>query len=143
MIEKIIYKNKILAIILYANYRKKGINFFTPKSFSQQLGYMNRPKGYKIKPHLHKKISRKIEYTNEVLFIKSGIVRVDFYNNSKKYLKSKILKKNDVILLITGAHGFEMIRKSEIIEVKQGPYLEENYDKTRFKSVDPDKVNIK
>jgi hypothetical protein len=131
MVEKIIHKNKILAIILRAKYKSKGIKFFTPNNFSQQLGYMNRPKGYEILPHLHNKVKRNVEYTNETLLIKSGKVRVDFYDGNKNYLKSAILKKGDVVLLVCGGHGFEMLEKSEMIEIKQGPYLDDN-DKTRF-----------
>lgn len=135
MIEKIINKKKTIAIILKANYSKSNsIEFFTPNEFSQQLGYMNRPVGYKIEPHVHNKITRKVELTNEVLFIKSGKVRVDFYNEKKMYLKSKILNKGDVVLLVSGGHGFQMLEQSEMIEIKQGPYVND-LDKTRFKSI--------
>jgi hypothetical protein len=139
MVEKIIHKNKILAIILRAKYKYKGIKFFTPNNFSQQLGYMNRPKGYEILPHLHNKVKRNVEYTNETLLIKSGKVRVDFYDGNKNYLKSAILKKGDVVLLVCGGHGFEMLEKSEMIEIKQGPYLDDN-DKTRFEGVGKEKI---
>jgi hypothetical protein len=131
MIEKIINKNQILAIILRANYKSEGIEFFTPNNFSQQLGYMNRPKGYQIQPHLHNNITRTVEYTNEVLFIKSGKVKVNFYDENKVFLKSETLEKGDFILLAKGGHGFEMLETSEMIEIKQGPYAGDS-DKTRF-----------
>ena len=131
MIEKIEVEKKVYAIIIRNNYKKEGIEFFTPDNYSQQLGYMKRPSGYEIKPHIHKKISKKIEFTQEVLFIKSGKLRVDFYNNEKQYLESKILIKGDVILLSEGGHGFKVIDECEIFEVKQGPYDEIN-DKERF-----------
>jgi mannose-6-phosphate isomerase-like protein (cupin superfamily) len=131
MIEKIINKNQILAIILRANYKSEGIEFFTPNNFSQQLGYMNRPKGHQIKPHLHNNIIRTVEYTNEVLFIKSGKVKVNFYDENKVFLKSETLEKGDFILLAKGGHGFEMLETSEMIEIKQGPYAGDS-DKTRF-----------
>ncbi len=139
MIQKIIHQNKILAIILRAKYKSKGIKFFTPNNFSQQLGYMNRPKGYEIQPHLHNKVKRKVEFTNETLLIKSGKVRVDFYDGNKNYFKSIILNKGDVVLLIRGGHGFEMLKNSEIIEIKQGPYVNDK-DKTRFKKVSKNKI---
>tara|TARA_B100001113_G_C21025452_1_gene585527 strand:- start:527 stop:955 length:429 start_codon:yes stop_codon:yes gene_type:complete len=131
MIEKIEVDKKVYAIIIRSNYKKEGIEFFTPDNYSQQLGYMKRPSGYEIKPHIHKKISKKIEFTQEVLFIKSGKLRVDFYNNEKQYLQSKILSKGDIILLSEGGHGFKVIDECEIFEVKQGPYDEIN-DKERF-----------
>jgi hypothetical protein len=142
MPEIIKINHKILAIILRDNYKSEGISFFTPNDFSQQLGYMNRPKGYEIAPHLHNRVQRNIEYTNEVLLIKSGKVRVDFYDENKDYLKSRILNKGDVILLVHGGHGFEMLEQSEMIEIKQGPYVDDN-DKTRFKSLIKDKIQLK
>jgi hypothetical protein len=142
MLEIIKINQKILAIILRDNYKSEGISFFTPNDFSQQLGYMNRPKGYKIDPHLHNRVKRKIEYTNEVLLIKSGKVRVDFYDENKNYFESRMLNKGDVILLVQGGHGFEMLEQSEIIEIKQGPYVDDN-DKTRFKSIIKDQIKIK
>ena len=130
-LDKITHLDQTLAIILRSEYKDDGINFFTPDNFSQQLGYMKHKKGHKIVPHLHNKVSREISYTFEVLFVKSGKVKVNFYDNNKTYLSSNILNKGDVILLAYGGHGFEIIEDSEMIEVKQGPYLGED-DKTRF-----------
>jgi mannose-6-phosphate isomerase-like protein (cupin superfamily) len=141
MIENITYLNKILSIIIRADYEKDGLEFFTPDHFSQQLAYMNRPSGYEIPPHVHNEVQREVVATKEVLFIKSGKVQVDFYNDEKDYLESRILYKGDVILLAFGGHGFKMLENSEIIEVKQGPYLGDN-DKTRFKSAPVDKIKL-
>jgi hypothetical protein len=142
MIETIKSNDNILAIILRANYKSEGIIFFTPNELSQQLGYMNRPKGYEILPHLHNRVKRNVEFTNEVLLIRSGKVRVDFYDENKDYFISQILDKGDVVLLVRGGHGFEMLEESEMIEIKQGPYVDDN-DKTRFESVIKEKIKIK
>ena len=141
MIENIVYLDKILSIIIRSNYEKDGLEFFTPDYYSQQLAYMNRPSGYEIPPHVHNEVQREVVATKEVLFIKSGKVQVDFYNDEKAYLESRILYKGDVILLAFGGHGFKMLEKSEIIEVKQGPYLGDD-DKTRFEPVSLDKIKL-
>lgn len=133
---------KILAIIIRASYKSDGIKFFTPNNFSQQLGYMKREKNYLIKPHLHNSVTREVKYTKEVLFIKSGKIRVDFYDEKKQYFESRILEKGDVILLAYGGHGFKMIEPSEIIEVKQGPYSE-SLDKSLFDTISDQAVKIK
>ena len=130
-----------LALILRGDYRSEGIEFFTPDDFSQQLGYMNRPKGYVIPPHVHNAVQREVHFTKEVLFIKSGKVRVDFYDDSQTYLESRILRKGDFVLLAYGGHGFEMLEASELIEIKQGPYAGES-DKTRFEPVADEHVRI-
>jgi mannose-6-phosphate isomerase-like protein (cupin superfamily) len=134
MIETIVSDGTTLAIIIRSTYRADGIQFFTPDNFSQQLAYMNRPKGHVIDPHVHNPVQREVMLTQEVLFVRSGRVRVDFYNDAKKYLESRILASGDVILLAGGGHGFEMLEDAEMIEVKQGPYCGDR-DKTRFKPV--------
>lgn len=134
MIENITHDGRTLAVLLRAEFRADGIHFFTPGDFSQQLGYMCRPAGHVIDPHVHNPVSRKVHFTNEVLFIKSGRVRVDFYDDQRTYLESRFLRSGDVLLLASGGHGFEMLETSEIIEVKQGPYAGDA-DKTRFDPV--------
>ena len=141
-LENITNEGQLLAIILYADFEKDGISFFTTDDFSQQLGYMKRPSGYVIMPHRHNIVTRQVMHTQEVLIIKSGVVRVDFYTDKQKYLWSKIIKRGDVILLASGGHGFEIIEEAEIIEVKQGPYLDE-LDKVRFEHIGDKNINIK
>jgi len=142
MIEKFEYNNKLLAIIIRSSFKKEGIDFFTPDNFSQQLAYMNRPKGYVIAPHVHNMIPREVSLTQEVLYIKSGKVRVDYYDDDKVYLESNIVETGDVILLAAGGHGFEMLEESEMIEVKQGPFCGEA-DKVRFEPVKFEKLIFK
>jgi hypothetical protein len=141
MIEKIEYKNLLLSIIIRAQYKNTGIHFFTDNIDSQQLGYMNRPSDYEIPPHRHNLIPREIHLTQEVLIIKSGKIRVDFYSNDQIYIESRILYTGDIILLSDGGHGFQMLEDSEIFEVKQGPYCGDQ-DKVRFKSVPLNHLNI-
>jgi len=141
MIEKIYSGKVMLAMILRADYHAEGIEFFTPNEFSQQLGYMNRPRGYVIEPHVHNPVAREVQYTKEVLIIRTGKVRVDFYGDDQNYLESRILNEGDIILLAFGGHGFEMLEPSEIVEVKQGPYAGEE-DKTRFSPISPRHIRL-
>ncbi len=140
--ESIMDGERLLAVILRTSFCRDGIEFFTPNDFSQQLGYMNRPAGYVIAPHVHNPVPREVQFTKEVLFIRSGKVRVDFYDDDQNYLKSSILNQGDVVLLAFGGHGFEMLEASEIIEVKQGPYAGDG-DKTRFTPIAAEKIRLK
>jgi mannose-6-phosphate isomerase-like protein (cupin superfamily) len=140
--KKIEFNGLTYAIIISNEFKKEGIEFFTPDDFSQQLAYMKRPQNYVIPPHVHNSVQRDVHLTQEVLFIKSGKVRVDFYDDDKNYLESTVVNKGDVVLLAFGGHGFEMLEESEIIEVKQGPYAGE-MDKVRFEPVDTSKLIVK
>ena len=135
MVTQVAHQGRLLALLLHAGFKEDGIHFLTPAAFSQQLGYMKRQMGYAIAPHDHNPVSRTIEWTQEVLFIKSGKVRLDLYApDSREYLESRILETGDVVLLAHGGHGLVMLEDSEIIEVKQGPYAGET-DKMRFDPV--------
>lgn len=133
--------DSLLAILIRNEYSDDGIKFFTTNNDSQQLGYMKRHQDYMIAPHRHNLIPREVHLTQEVLFIKSGKVRVDIYTNQQVYVMSRVLNVGDLILLADGGHGFKMLEDSEIIEVKQGPYCGEQ-DKVRFEPVDENKINF-
>jgi len=141
MIEQIIHNNQLLAIIIYANYSEPGVNFLTPDNFSQQLAFMKHPQGKEILPHVHNPVAREVHFTKEVLVIKKGKLRVDFYTDQQVYIESRVLAEHDVILLSEGGHGFKVIEDLEMIEIKQGPYAGEQ-DKTRFSGISDDQVKI-
>ena len=131
MIEKIEINSKIIAIIVRNDFREPGIHFFTPNDYSQQLAFMSHPLGKEIQPHIHKKVQREVNYTQETLFIRKGKLQVDFYTDEQEYVESRILKSGDAILLIKGGHGFKVLEDLETFEVKQGPYAGDE-DKIKF-----------
>jgi mannose-6-phosphate isomerase-like protein (cupin superfamily) len=133
-IERVISDGEVLAIIVRRDYSEPGVHFFTPAQFSQQLGYMRHPAGKRIQPHVHVLVEREVALTQEVLFLRRGRVRVDFYSASQEYLESRILQAGDAILLASAGHGFEVLDDVEMIEVKQGPYTERE-DKVRFEGL--------
>lgn len=135
-------KDRILAMILRNNYNENGVKFLTPDEYSQQIAYMHHPEGKVIDAHIHNLVHRNVVLTQEVLFIKKGKLRVDFYDDYQDYLESCILNEGDTILLASGGHGFKVIEEVEMIEVKQGPYSGEN-DKTRFEGISDENVIMK
>ena len=134
MIERIRHGDTEIALIVRKSFKKDGVEFFTPDDYSQQIGYMQRPTGHLIPPHVHNPVAREVHYTREVLIIRSGRIRVDLYDDDQTYLESAILEEGDLILLASGGHGFEVLEEVEMIEVKQGPYAGDG-DKTRFDGI--------
>jgi mannose-6-phosphate isomerase-like protein (cupin superfamily) len=132
-VEKVEHNGEMYALIVRDEFSKPGVNFFTSGELSQQLAYMQHPAGKIIDPHFHNPVPRTVIYSQETLFIKRGRLRVDFFDEEQTYLESRELKAGDVILLIKGGHGFEVLEELEMIEVKQGPYAGDQ-DKTRFVS---------
>lgn len=122
---------RLLGLIVRSTFSCEGIEFFTPDDYSQQLAFMCRPAGSSIAPHVHNPVERSVTATQEVLFIRSGKLRVDFFDDARTYLESRVLGPGDVVLLAAGGHGFEVLEDLEMIEVKQGPYSGDR-DKVRF-----------
>jgi mannose-6-phosphate isomerase-like protein (cupin superfamily) len=141
MLEQVTHNEQLLAIILRHDFAGDGVHFLTPHDLSQQLAYMHHPRGKVIEPHVHNVVQRNISYTQEVLIIKRGRLRVDFYGSDRAYLHSRILTGGDVILLATGGHGFEVLEELEMIEVKQGPYTGDA-DKSRFAAVPSHSIRV-
>jgi hypothetical protein len=133
-IETITFGLEPIALIIRAEYDKPGIQFFTPENFSQQVAYMKHEKGHKIAPHVHNMITRQILYTQEVLIIRRGKIKVNLYSSNKEFIVDRIIETGDLILLCGGGHSFEFLEETAMIEVKQGPFAGDG-DKTRFEEV--------
>lgn len=141
MKEEVILDGQLCAIILSADFDEPGIHFLTSNDLSQQLASMSYAAGKVIPAHTHNPVRREVSYTQEALFIRKGKVRVDFYTQQQEYRVSRILRAGDVILLIKGGHGFEVLEELNMVEVKQGPYVGDG-DKTRFVAKLPSKLNF-
>lgn len=131
MIEEIVHDDTLYAVIIRREFHRPGIHFFTPGDFSQQLAYMSRPSGHEIQPHFHREVQRDVRRTLEVLVIRRGRLRVDFYGIDQRLIDSRTLESGDVILLAAGGHGFQILEDCEMFEIKQGPYLGDD-DKVKF-----------
>jgi hypothetical protein len=130
-IETIKCDGEVIAIIVYRDYHVDGIKFLSPDSFSLQLGHMSRPAGHQVVPHIHNPVHRHTIGTQEVLFIKKGVIRVDFYAFDQRYLDSRKLSAGDLIMLAGAGHGIEVLEDASIVEVKNGPFVKDA-DKGRF-----------
>jgi hypothetical protein len=137
MFEKIVHDEVLLGIIIRNDFYDNGMTFFTPEDLSLQLAYMNHSAGVTIQPHIHNQIKREIFSTKEVIIIKRGKIRIDFYLDKEQYIESKILETGDIAFLSEGGHGITILEDTQFFEVKQGPYAGEN-DKVRFKGKEND-----
>lgn len=112
-----------LAMIVRAGTIEETTRFVTPDGFQQQVAVMNRPQSERIPGHTHLPVPRSLQGTQEVLIIQSGSMTVDIYDTHHNLVASEIASAGDVVILISGGHGFTMIDDCRFIEVKQGPYV--------------------
>jgi hypothetical protein len=120
-------KKTLYALIIKKKrkFTNKGVDFITEEKDLLQLGFLSHKKNHIIKSHIHLKKRRIVNYCTEVLLIEKGKVKIKFFDNKNSDIKKdKILNKGDIIILFEGGHGFKILEKSKIVEVKQGPYVE-------------------
>ena len=123
--------NKLLAMIFTPGDYKDEKHFLTENNNEFQIAQFNLDQGTEIKRHIHGKQERKIENTSEVIIVNEGSLELEIYDENLKLVTTEIVNKGQVIALFNGGHGFKSLLNSKFLEVKQGPYTEEQ-DKERF-----------
>ncbi|MBI4008804.1 hypothetical protein HY357_01075 [Candidatus Roizmanbacteria bacterium] len=120
-----IYSNSGELRFLHFKISSKETNFIAPNDFLLQVGHLVFPSQYTTKRHRHAVVPRKILYTAEVLIILSGKLEytISDYKQPDKALSNGIAKAREVLILGKVSHSFKSLIRTEIIEVKQGPYL--------------------
>lgn len=127
--EEIKYQGKLLAIIIHEKKLPAGVHFISPLNAPLQIGTIVKNKGEHIRPHIHNEPVRTVRETQEVLIMERGKMKIFIYAPSGKLVYEGVVKKGDKIFLAAGGHGFEILEKTVIFEVKQGPYP--GYDKAK------------
>ena len=129
--ECIEFGQEVLGYIIRAEKNPDKTSFVTPDDFKQQLGFIVYPKGGEIVRHIHKPMERHLIGMSEILLVQKGLLEVDFYTNQKEYLETRVLNKGDLVLLVSGGHGFRCLEDTVLLEIKQGPYIGQD-EKERF-----------
>lgn len=131
--KKIKDKDLTLAIIIKSTDWEKGLNFVSEQEDYQQVGFWGYDRGKKLVPHIHLVQPRQILQTQEVLFIKKGLIRVDIYNEKEEFFKSIELEEGDVAIFLRGGHGYEVLEnETKVLEIKNGPYVGSEKDRKKI-----------
>ena len=141
MIIEVKNRDVLLALIIKSDFNKVGVSFVTSPAASQQVAFMKYSKDKDILPHYHIPVTRQIEDTQETLVIRKGKLRTDFYDHNQAYLRSYVLETGDLLLLMSGTHGFKVLEDLEMYEIKQGPYGG-NGEKVRVEPVPDSEVLV-
>jgi len=121
-VEQIVWKDKPLAFIIRAEMAPEKTTFLTPSELNLQVGFVVYPAGGEVARHLHRPLERHIVGTSEVLVVKEGRCQMDIYDDDRRLVATRELRKGDIMLMVGGGHGFRMLEDTVLLEVKQGPY---------------------
>jgi hypothetical protein len=121
-VEEISWNGKVLAYIIRGDIQPEKTTFLTPPEFKQQVGFIVYPAGGEVRRHVHRPLERHLVGTSEVLLVRQGRCEADVYNDERELVATRELREGDILLMISGGHGFRMLEHTVFLEVKQGPY---------------------
>ena len=122
-VETISHEGRIVCVLVRSQPMPEVTHFYTAPDLPMQFGKIVYPAGSRIARHSHRKVTRSFSETTEVLVVQKGRIVVDVYSDDRTFLCSRELEAGDVIVQITGGHGFEFAEDTVLLEIKQGPYL--------------------
>ncbi len=108
----------------------EGTIFPTAEDMPMQFGYSQNNQNRSIKKHIHNKIERTLEGTSEFIYVISGKMTIELFDQNGNYIDFVTLNKNQALLQFSGGHSFEIEAGTKFFEIKQGPYLGSDKDKS-------------
>lgn len=112
---------------------KDGLSFFSPDDDFIQVGTWGYGEGKELKAHIHNEVSREVLWTQEVLYIRKGKIRADVYNTNEQKVAELVAGEGDVLILLRGGHGYQILEDgTQVLEVKNGPYVGPDRDRRRL-----------
>ena len=131
------HDGKTVVLVVRNEFNKEGTNFISENHYPLQVGINSYRKNEKVKPHSH--INRRIatKTAQEVIYIKNGKAKLNLYDGNNSKFQTLILSTGDLVFFVSGGHGFEMIEKTTMIEVKQGPYKGKDKDEVMIDQEEP------
>lgn len=124
----------VLAIVLQSGDFPEGLNFHTKDWDFVQVATWNYPKGRRSSTHSHRVVDRIARRTQEVWYVKKGKVKVEIYSEDDRLLAEPVLEAGDIMIIFGGGHASEILEDgTQVLEVKNGPYLGPEKDKRNIK----------
>ena len=130
---KIENEGQLISIIYGNEDWVKGLNFITPDEMFVQVGSWWYDKGKKLDSHIHNDFDRIATRTQESVYVRRGSMKVLLFTEKMEFLQEYVLYEGDPAVFAYGGHGYEILENdTQIIESKNGPFLDVNLDKTKF-----------
>jgi hypothetical protein len=112
---------------------RDGLNFFSQDEDFIQVGIWGYGAGKQLKAHIHNEVKREVRWTQEVLFVRTGKLRANIFDTTEKKVAELEVNGGDVIILLRGGHGYDILEEgTQVLEIKNGPYVGPERDRRRL-----------
>ncbi len=125
--------DKVLARLIEKADWKDGLSFFSQDRESVQVGAWKYGSGVELKRHIHNEALREVVRTQEVLIVRRGRIEATIYDLDEKEVDVVQVGEGEILILLDSGHGYRILEDgTEVVEVKNGPYLGAEVDRRRF-----------
>ena len=134
MAVKEIKKNdKVLARHIPTEDWSDGLSFYSEDEEFIQVGAWGYDTGKELFAHIHNEVERKVYWTQEVLYIRKGSINAKIYDLDENLVDEIVAKEGDTLILLRGGHGYTILEDgTQVLEVKNGPYVGADKDRRRI-----------
>jgi hypothetical protein len=130
---EIIHYGKVFARHIKSNDITKGLNFFSNDDEFIQVGSWKYDAGKELDAHIHNEFPRTVMRTCETFIVLSGSLEVGFFDLNRVFLESLVINKGDILIILECGHSVKILEdNTAVLEVKNGPFLGVETDKTKF-----------
>ena len=110
-----------------------GLSFFSPDGDYEQVGTWGYNQGKVLLAHTHNKVARTVYWTQEVLYIRKGKLKASIFDAQGRLIAELVAQSGDLLVLLRGGHGYEILEDgTQVLEIKNGPYLGADLDRKRL-----------
>ena len=112
-----------------------GLKFFSADEEFIQVGIWGYDDDKSIQPHAHNEVERTVAWTQEALYVRSGAVRCHVYDLTLDHVTDLDARAGDILVLLRGGHGYTVLEPgTQVLEIKNGPYVGADRDRFRFQN---------
>lgn len=110
-----------------------GLKFFSDDKDFIQVGMWGYDKDKYLQPHIHNEVARQVDWTQETLYVRKGRIVAHVYGVDERHIADFEAGEGDVLIMLRGGHGYTIVEDgSQVLEVKNGPYVGPDRDRRRF-----------
>lgn len=124
---------QLLAKLIPSEDWKEGLSFYSDDNDYIQVGTWGYEGGKELLAHIHNEVERTILRTQEVLYIRKGKIEAKIYDLSGNLIEILTANEGDTVILLNSGHGYRILQDgTQVLEIKNGPYLGAEIDRKRI-----------
>ena len=114
---------------------KAPIAFFSQNADFIQVGAWAYDADKRILAHTHNDVPRTVTRTHETLYVRKGRIEARIYDEARALVETLEAGEGDILTLMGGGHGYTILEDgTQVLEVKNGPYVGADMDRIRIES---------